>query len=58
MSRDREAWLDEGVRRGWIDRVCLTHSFFEGLMSVEETAGFEEGYDPCVARWVVADRGV
>lgn len=56
MSRDLEAWLDEGVKHGWIDLLCLTH--VDGLLSVEEAAGFEEGYDPCVPRWVVVESDV
>lgn len=42
-----DAWLDEGIQRGWVSLpFCSTHD--TGYLREWENAEFSEGDDPCV----------
>lgn len=51
-ERERQEWLDYGLKRGWLRTLCMTHDWLDDMTS-EEEAGFELGDDPCMFRMMV-----
>ena len=45
-------WLKLGIEKGWLEATCLMHRDME-LWNDEEREQFNEGYDPCISRYVV-----
>lgn len=42
---DKYAWIQHGMRKGWISFYCATH---DGYLTAEEEELYEEYDDPCI----------
>ena len=50
MTRDE--WINYGIEHEWVVWTCMAHDGWN-VMTPGEVAGFDEGDDPCVPRWIV-----